>query len=83
MRICNNCVDTGDIVLLKQVLELRETSANIVLCFSFMNYLYLSGENGGHGVDAGDITLHEHVLELIDTSANIAQRNFLELHVLT
>jgi hypothetical protein len=43
----------------------------------------LLGENGGHGVDAGDIALHEHVLELIHTSANIAQRNFLELHVLT
>ncbi len=83
VRICNNCVDTGDIVLLKQVLELRETSANIVLCFSFMNYLYLSGENGGHGVDAGDITLHEHVLELIDISANIAQHKFHKICLLT
>jgi hypothetical protein len=74
---------TGDIVLLKLVLEPRETSANIVLCVSFMNYLYLLRENGGRGVDTGNISLHEHVLELIDTSANIAQRNFLELHVLT
>jgi hypothetical protein len=83
VRICGHCVDTGDIVLLKQVLELRETRANIVLCICFMNYLYLLGENGGPGVDAGDITLHEHVLELMDTSANIAQRHFLELHELT
>jgi hypothetical protein len=30
----------------------------------FLNYIYLLGENGGHGVDAGDIALHEHVLEL-------------------
>ncbi len=73
MRICGYCVDTGDIVLLKQVPELTETSANIVLCISFMNYLYLLGEYGGPGVDAVDIALHEHVLELIDTSANIAQ----------
>ncbi len=77
MRICGHCVDTGDIVLLKQVLELRETSANIVLCISFMNYLYLLGEYGSPGVDTGNISLHEHVLELIDTSANIAQSNFL------
>ncbi len=83
MRIWSHCVDTSDIVLLKLVLEPRETSANIVLCVSFMNYLYLLSENGGHNVDTGNIWLHEHVLELIDTSANIAPRNFLELHVLT
>ncbi len=59
------------------------TLAPILPSVIFLNYMYLLSENGGHGVDAGDILLHEHVLELIDTSANIAQRNFLELHVLT
>ncbi len=44
--------------------ELGETSATIVLCICFMNYMYfvltLLGEDGGHVVDTGDISLLEH-----------------------
>ncbi len=65
------------------MLELTNTIGPTLHSVSFIKYVYLLGEDGCYVLDAGDIALHEHVLELIDTSANIAQRNFLELHVLT
>jgi hypothetical protein len=60
---------------IEYVLELGATSATIVLCVSFMNYMYLVltllGEDGGHGDDTNDILLPEQVLELSETSAYI------------
>jgi hypothetical protein len=73
---------------IEYVLELGETSATIVLCVSFMNYVYLVltllGEDGSHGNDTNDILLLEHVPELSQTSPTIyALCQFHELHVLS
>ncbi len=35
------------------------TLATALASIIFLNYMYLLGENGGHGVDTGDILLHE------------------------
>ncbi len=66
---------TSGFLSIDHELDLGEASAIIVLCVSFLNYVYLEltllDEDGGSGVDTGDISHLEHLTELSETSATI------------